>query len=59
MKKKMMMMMMKMKMMGFLVLLTVTASHRIVTSVTILAYGYDTLIARSARQGHWVLISTC
>ena len=22
------------------------------------AYGYDTLIARSARQGHWVLIST-
>ena len=39
--------------------LTVTASHRIVTSVTILAYGYDTLIARSARQGHWVLISTC
>ena len=23
-----------------------------------MAYGYDTLIARSARQGHWVLIST-
>ena len=27
-------------------------------TVIAVAYGYDTLIARSARQGHWVLIST-